>query len=78
MGLGRAASWINLVLELAGLGFIAHLMVSEGVTATVASTIPAPRPASMVRPGLSFPYCSVTHPLETIGVNMPLDPVTAP
>lgn len=56
IGLGKAASWINLVLKLARTPFNqTYLIVSEGVTATVASTTPAPRPASIVRPGLSFP-----------------------
>ena len=35
-----------------------HLIVSDGVTAIVASTTPAARPASIVRPGVSFPCSS--------------------
>lgn len=38
---------------------LTHLIVSEGVTAKTASTIPAPKPASKLRGALTFPWISI-------------------
>jgi hypothetical protein len=59
IGEGDDASWMSLVLTLCKLASSGpldmHLMVSEGVTATTASTTPAHKPASIVRAGVSLP-----------------------